>query len=153
MVAIARRWGNEGWWQKWQINTVEKKGNQAEDLTLRWDNGSYWIRSRGKKETTEWIRKRIKSMIWGLTELAGEISAGASVLHCDYWYHDRKPWSVTILWPYFHPHVVDLEKAEPSTPLMLKHLFLLAFCQHCIQVYLFYIHASFHPHFEQKIKK
>ena len=35
-------------------------------------------------------KKTNKSMIWALAELVGEISAGASVLHCDYWYHDGK---------------------------------------------------------------
>lgn len=114
------------------------------------------IRRRGNRDH-RMDKRTNKTTLWGPDELVGAISAGASVLHCSFGTKTENPWFVTILWLHFHPHVADLEEiqVDPGTepPKMLKHLFpWLSLYQDCIYVHLFHLHASLHPHFEQKIK-
>lgn len=64
-------------------NEYHTKGNKAEDLTLRRDNEA--VESGEEEKRDHRIDKKTnKSMIWGLAQLVGEISAGTTVLHCHY---------------------------------------------------------------------
>lgn len=116
---------------------IPQKGNKAD---FQSEKGQQKLLNQKRKwGATGWIREQI-STTGGLSEWAGEISAGVVFPTVTLATKTEKLWFVNVLWSHFYLYVVDLKEIlvgpgpEPPVPLMWKHLFPWpAISQYCIK--------------------